>query len=164
MAAPALSLTACGRMRRPALAALLLALGLSTQAGMAWADFRAVAVPAAVLYDGPSRQASKLFVAPRGMPVEILSVLPLWIKVRDASGDVLWIEKGDLGPVKSVLTSVQASVRQAPQDGAAVVFQAERGILLEMIEAPGASAAGWVKVRHPDGSNGFVKTGDVYGI
>ena len=142
---------------------VLLAMSLSA-AGQALAEFRAVAVSAAVLYDGPSKQAKKLFVAPRGMPVEVLSILPAWVKIRDQSGDVLWMDRAELGPVKSVLTTSVVNIRQSAQETGLVLFQVEKGVLLEMTEAVGASGAGWVKVRHADGSYGFVKLTEVFGI
>jgi SH3-like domain-containing protein len=131
---------------------------------IAWAEFRAVQSAAAVLYDGPSKQAKKLFVAPRGMPVEVLSILPAWIKVRDQSGDVLWIEKNDLGAVKSVLTVVTANIRQLASEASPLLFQVERGVLLEFTEPLGASALGWLKVKHPDGSYGYLKVNEIYGL
>jgi SH3-like domain-containing protein len=147
-------------MRR-ALFALTIAFLLPS---VAWAEFRAVQSAAAILYDGPSKQAKKLFIAPRGMPVEVLSILPAWIKVRDQSGDVLWIEKNDLGAVKAVLTIVTANIRQAASDASPVLFQIERGVLLEITEPLGTSALGWLKVKHPDGSYGYLKVNEIYGL
>ena len=54
-----------------------------------------------------------------------------------------------------------ATVGQAASDQAAVVFQAERGVLLDPIEPP---AGGWVRVRHRDGATGFVRTSEVWGL
>jgi SH3-like domain-containing protein len=142
---------------------LSLALGLLF-AGSALAEFRAVQSPAAVLYDGPSKQAKKLYVAPRGMPIEVLSILPQWIKIRDQTGDVLWIERSDLGPVKSVLTVALANVYQTALDTSPLLFQVERGVLLEIAESPAPNAPGWVRIKHPDGSNGYVKLAEIYGL
>jgi SH3-like domain-containing protein len=142
---------------------LSLVLGLLS-AGPALAEFRAVQSPAAVLYDGPSKQAKKLYVAPRGMPIEVLSILPQWIKIRDQTGDVLWIERSDLGPVKSVLTVVLANVYQTALETSPLLFQVERGVLLEIAESPAPNSPGWVRVKHPDGSNGYVKLAEIYGL
>ena len=38
-------------------------------------EFRSVGAAAAVLYDAPSLSARKLFVAPRGMPLEVLTTV-----------------------------------------------------------------------------------------
>jgi SH3-like domain-containing protein len=132
--------------------------------GNALAEFRAVQSPAAILYDGPSKQAKKLYVAPRGMPIEVLSILPTWIKIRDQTGDVLWIERSDLGPVKSVLTVALANVHQTALETSPLLFQVERGVLMEIVEAPSPNAPGWVRVKHADGSNGYVKLAEIYGL
>jgi SH3-like domain-containing protein len=148
---------------QPLMLSLGLLLGMSV-AAPALAEFRAVQSPAAILYDGPSKQAKKLYVAPRGMPIEVLSILPQWIKIRDQSGDVLWVERSDLGPVKSVLTVVLASVYQAALDTSPLLFQVERGVLLEIVEAPAGGAPTWLKVKHTDGTSGFVKLAEIYGL
>ena len=126
------------------------------------AEFRSVGVAAAVLFDSPSAKGKKLFVAPRGMPLEILSVVNNWVKVRDAAGDVLWIERAELVAQRTVVAVSTAMVRSSPQDSATIVFQAERGVLLDLTEP--APAGGWVKVKHRDGSLGFVKTAEVWGL
>ncbi|MFZ4757103.1 MAG: SH3 domain-containing protein [Burkholderiaceae bacterium] len=128
------------------------------------AEFRSVAAPA-VLYDGPSKQARKLFAAPRGMPLEVISTLGQWVKVRDAAGDVVWIERGDLAERRSVVTQALVPMRAGPQDTAAVVASIDRGVLLELADpaAPDA-ASGWVRVRHRDGTAGFVRAVDVWGL
>ena len=146
-------------MRRAAVAFIAGMAGLT--AGHAQ-EFRGVA-QAAVLYDGPSRQARKLFAAPRGMPVEVVSSLGQWVKVRDAAGDVLWIERSDLGERRSVVTTAVAAVRQQPQESAPVVLHADRGVLLDLVEAEGGAAAGWIRVRHRDGGAGWVRQTEVWG-
>lgn len=151
---------------RPVLFALtrMVALAALAVAGPALAEFKAVQSPAAILYDAPSKQAKKLFVAPRGMPVEVLSVLPAWIKIRDHSGDVMWVERAELGPVKSLLTTAVAGVHQTAAESSPLLFQIERGVLVEIAEMPSPANNGWVKVKAADGSWGFVKTSDVYGL
>lgn len=125
------------------------------------AEFRSVGVAAAVLYDGPSTKGRKLFVAPRGMPLEVLSTVNQWVKVRDQAGDVVWIERSDLGAQRTVVTTVTASVKAAAQDSAANSFQVERGVVLEWLD-PAASPQ-WLRVKHRDGSTGFVKAAEVWG-
>ncbi len=147
---------------RARFASALLSVALLALPVAARAEFRSVGVPAAILYDGPSVKGRKLFVAPRGMPLEVLSQVNTWIKVRDVAGDVMWIERKDLGGSPNVVASVSmATVRSAAQDGAPVVFQAERGVMLEVVE--GAATAGWVRVRHRDGTSGWVKAAEVWG-
>jgi SH3-like domain-containing protein len=135
--------------------------GLVSAAGALAAEFRSIAAPA-VLYDAPSLLAKKLFVAPRGMPVEVVSVVNQWVKVKDQAGDIAWVERADLSTQRTVIARANATVRSAAQDGAEVVFQAERGVVLELAEP--APAPGWVRVRHRDGSSGYVRAAEVWGL
>ena len=127
------------------------------------AEFRSIAQPSA-MYDAPSRQARRLFAAPRGMPVEVVSTLGQWVKVRDVAGDVLWVERTDLGERRSVVTTALVAVRTQPQDAASAALQADRGVLLDLAEPPTDPAApGWLRVRHRDGTAGWVRLADVWG-
>jgi hypothetical protein len=126
------------------------------------AEFRALGDRPAVLYDAPSAKADRLFVASRFYPFEVLVKLDQWTKVRDANGEVAWIENKALGDRQTVLVSVPlADVRAAPNPQSALVFEAYKQVLLEVIEAP---TEGWVKVRHRDGQQGFIRTAHVWGV
>src|SRR5690606_39916120 len=150
-----------GRGLVSALAAVAVAIGVfAAPPGAAQtAEFREVTSAAGVLYDGPSERARKLFLVPRGTPLEVVSSVAGCVKVRDLSGDVLWIEGGALGDARHVIASSLAAVRRAPQRSAELVVQVERGVLLEVVdrEAP----AGWLHVRHRDGPAGYVEALEV---
>jgi SH3-like domain-containing protein len=55
------------------------------------ADFKSVGADPAIMYNAPSERGRKVFVAPPGMPVEIVLNQDGWSKVRDASGDLSWM-------------------------------------------------------------------------
>jgi len=130
-----------------------------TGAGLA-ADFRSVVDPAVVLYDAPSAKSKKLYVVGQGYPFEIVVVVEGWSKVRDASGDLTWIETKHLADKRTVLVKAPlAQVRAAADDNAPVVFQAQQDVLLELVEVAG----GWLRVRHRDGQAGFVRIAQVWG-
>ena len=127
----------------------------------AGSDFRSIGPAPAVLYDAPGGKARKLYAAPAGMPVEVVIGSGDWSRVRDAAGDLAWVENKSLSAKRMlVVEAAQASVRKSPADDAPVVFTAAKGVLLEMAE-PAASA--WIKVRHRDGESGYVKAADVWG-
>ncbi|HXZ96580.1 MAG TPA: SH3 domain-containing protein [Burkholderiales bacterium] len=129
---------------------------------LAATEFRCVAEDAAVLYDAPSLKAQKLYVLGRDYPLEIVVVLEDWIKVRDASGELAWVEKKSLSNKRSVMVTVPlADIRQASSDNSPLVFQAEQSVLLELVEF---SDPGWIKVRHRDGQTGYVRTNQVWGV
>ncbi|MDP1614107.1 MAG: SH3 domain-containing protein [Sulfuritalea sp.] len=124
-------------------------------------DYRTV-TEAAPAYDAPSAKSKPLFVVLAGTPVELVVGLDGWSKVRDNRGDLIWIEKKHLADKRNVIVRVdRAQVRGAPADKAALVFEAERDVVLELVEA---LPDGWVKVRHRDGQNGFLKATQVWGL
>jgi SH3-like domain-containing protein len=124
------------------------------------ADYRSVAESAAVLYDAPSAKSKKLYVVSQGYPFEVVVVVEGWTKVRDASGDLTWIESKLLAEKRTVLVKAPvAQVRESADDNAPVVFQAQQHVLLELLEVAG----GWLRVRHRDGQAGFVRVAQVWG-
>jgi SH3-like domain-containing protein len=140
--------------------ALLLAGALAGLPAFA-AEFRSLGERAAILYDAPSTRADRLFIASRHYPFEVLVKLDHWTKVRDANGEVAWVENKALGEQRTVVVTVPlADVRATPSAQSALVFEAYKQVLLEVLEPP---AQGWVKVRHRDGQQGFVRVAHVWG-
>ena len=124
-------------------------------------DFVSVRDGTAILYDAPSVQAKKLFVVNRYMPFEQVVTLNSWVKVRDRSGGLYWIEKRALSNERYVFALLPlVDVRTAPDTSAARAFQVRQQIALEMIESTGT---GWIKVRHQDGNVGYVRSTEVWG-
>jgi len=126
------------------------------------AEFRALGDKPAVLYDAPSIKADRLFVASRFYPFEVLVKLDQWTKVRDVNGEVAWVENKALGDRRTVIVTVPlADVRAAPNAQSALVFEAYKQVLLEVVEAP---ADEWVRVCHRDGQQGYIRLSHVFGI
>lgn len=124
-------------------------------------EFKSVGAAPAVLYDAPSPKGRKVFVAPRGMPVEIVLTYGEWSKVRDVTGDLAWVSSRSLVARRNVVVSAaSARIRASAEEAAPVIFTAEKGVLLELLDTP---SAGWVKVRHRDGQSGFVRAAEVWG-
>ena len=142
--------------------AVLTALALALAVPAAWAvEFRSVAVDAAVLYDAPSTKARKLYILGRDYPVEVLVLLEGWTKVRDAAGDLAWIEAKQLAERRMLIVRVpRAEVRQAASESADIVFLVEQDGLLELIEMDG----NYARVRHADGPTGYVRVTQVWGL
>ncbi len=137
---------------------LLLLLSASASA----LDFKTVGNTPAILYDAPSFKSARLFVAPQGMPVEVLLSYGDWVKVRDMNGDVAWTPARGLSPRRNVVVRQSgARVRGAPNETAPVLMTADKGVVLELVDP---LADGWVRVRHQDGIDGYVHTGAVWGI
>jgi SH3-like domain-containing protein len=141
--------------RQIAVAALALPLAAA-------AEFRSIGEAPAVLYDAPSMRATKLYVASRNLPVEIISTDGAWVKVRDPLGGLSWVERKALAEKRTVIvTAPVADVRQRAEDAAPIAFQAQQSVVLELVET---GAPGWVRVRHADGATGFVRVSQVWGV
>lgn len=148
-------------MARP-IVSLLAGLIAALASTAVWAlDYRSLG-EAAILYDAPSAKAQPLFAIARGTPVEVVVSLEGWLKVRDAKGDLAWVEKRFVADKRTVMVGVdRAQVRAEADDKATVVFEAAKDVLLELVEA---APPGWAKVRHRDGQQGYVKVSQVWGL
>jgi SH3-like domain-containing protein len=145
-------------MRFPAVALLLFS-GLAANALAL--DYRSVS-EAAVLYDAPSQKAKPLFVIAPATPVEVIVSLDAWVKVRDMKGDLAWIERRQLADQRTLqVRAGGAQFRSEASDSAKLAFEAEADVVVEFIEA---GPAGWAKVRHRDGAQGYVKASQIWGL
>jgi SH3-like domain-containing protein len=126
------------------------------------ADFKNIGAGPVIMYDAPSVRGQKLFLAPHGMPVEVVISYGAWSRVRDVAGDLSWIESRQLAERKNIVVrNLSAKIRQNADESADVIFTADKGVLLEVIDTV---IPGWVKVKHADGTSGFVRAGDVWGV
>ncbi len=124
-------------------------------------DYVSVGENSAILFDAPSLKARRLFVVNRYMPFEQVVALDNWVKVRDRSGGLYWLEKRVLTNKRYVFSvNTLVDVRAEPDFGAARVFQVRQQVALELLESTGT---GWVKVRHKDGETGFIRSTEVWG-
>lgn len=146
-------------MKRWRVIMLLLASACSTSA---WAlEYRSIAADRTVMYDAPSSAGKKLYLASRYYPVEVVVNLPNFSKVRDAAGDMAWVENKNLSDKRMVMVIVPtADILKTPDDKGVRSFQAERSVVLELLEYTGT---GWLKVRHADGAVGYIRISQVWG-
>lgn len=126
------------------------------------AEYLSVGERVVIMYDAPSVRAKKLFVASQFYPVEVIVSVENWVKVRDISGALAWVEKRQLSDRRTVLVRVAAAeVRQSAVENAPVAFQVREGVALELAEL---GPPGWVRVRHRDGQSGFLRVNQVWGV
>ena len=125
-------------------------------------EFKSIGATPVILYDAPSVKGGKLYVAPRGMPVELILTYGTWSKVRDMAGDLSWVESKELVARRNVIVRIaNAKVRAMPDEASALVFSADKNVLLELAES---IAGGWIKVKHRDGQIGYLKIAEVWGV
>ena len=139
---------------------VLLALIFAAAAAQAM-EYVSVGESSAILYDAPSTKAKKLFVVNRYMPFEQIVTLESWVKVRDRSGGLYWVEKRVLSSKRYVFALLPlVDIRAAPNSVSPRLFQVRRQVALEFIESTGT---GWIRVRHQDGNMGYVSRAEVWG-
>lgn len=148
-------------MKRP-LCSLVVASALALSAAGAHAiQFNSVAEPA-LLYETPSVQGRKLFIISPGTPVEVVVELDQWVKVRDPSGSINWIQRSALRSERTVMITAQKAVaRQSPDASSGVSFEAARSVVLDLIGSP---SNGWIQVRHREGTIGYLRVTEVWGL
>lgn len=123
-------------------------------------DFVSTARPA-ILYDAPSTSAVKVAVVSSDYPLERIVTTAGWIKVRDETGRLLWVEEAALGKRQTVrITAPMAHIMEKPVDNATVSFRAAQGVSLEILE----NQSGWAKVRHASGKEGYLRSRDAWGL
>lgn len=145
---------------RHGLPACLVLLAVSAAFPALALDYRSV-VQAAPLFDAPSAKAKPLFVISAGTPVEVVVSIEGWSKVRDIKGELLWIEKKYLADKRTVIVRAdRAQIHAKAEDKAAVVFEANRDVVLDLLET---LPDGWLKVMHRDGQTGFMKSVQAWG-
>lgn len=140
---------------------LLIMLLVNYSRANAETEFLSISDNAVVMYDAPSLKAEKLYVASRYLPVEAIVNVEGWVKVRDSSGSLTWVEQKALSNQRYIIVTVpQAKVYQAADESSGVVFQAQEQVVLEWLDL---NTSGWVKVRHRDGQVGYIRVHQVWG-
>lgn len=117
---------------------------------------------ASILYETPAISAGKLAVISAGYPLEKVVTIPGWVKVRDETGALAWMEESAFSTKRTLLIKAPlAHVLEKPLDNAPTRFRVPRGVTLELI-AP--VEGGWIKVRHLSGQEGYARIRDVWGL
>jgi len=143
-----------------AVSVLLVALLATVNAAHAL-DYVSVADSSAILYDANSTRAKKLFVISRYTPLEQVVSLKDWIKVRDRSGTMAWIERRAVTDKRYVVVTAQlATVWKIPEPSSPVLFQVSQNVAMESL---GVNGGGWIRVRDLDGTVGYMKSIEVWG-
>jgi SH3 domain protein len=140
---------------------MLALLGVFSVTAVHALDYVSVADSTAILYDANSTRAKKLFVVSRYTPLEQVVSLENWIKVRDHSGTMAWIERRAVSDKHYVVvTSPLATVWKAPEPNAPALYQVSKNVAMESL---GINGGGWIKVRNLEGAIGYMKSVDVWG-
>lgn len=125
-------------------------------------EFLSIAKSAVILYDGPSRLAVKQYIASMHLPVEVLTKVDGWVKVRDSRGYFAWVESENLDQKRFVIVKApSASIYRSTDQQVHPLFSVQQDVVLEQLETP---HNGWLKVRHRDGESGYIRTDQIWGV
>ena len=139
----------------------LLIAGLAFSFSAVALEFRSIAPAKAIMYDAPSKEASKLYILGAGYPVEVIVNLGDWVKVRDQQGGLSWLESKSLSPKRMVLVLAKTEIKAAEDAASALVATVEKDVVLELVA--GGANNNWVKVKHREGVTGFVLLDKLWG-
>ena len=95
-----------------------------------------------------------------GMPLRITAEYEHWRKVEDSEGFGGWVNYSLLSGVRAILvTQDMAEFRTAPDDDAAVAFQAEIGVIGRLLECD----PDWCRIS-VEGEKGWVRKAALWGV
>ena len=92
---------------------------------------------------GPSREQSVVWRYERkGLPLLIIKETRDWRRVRDPSGDEVWVHARMLEPGAAAMMQVPVMLRETPDTASREIASVEKGVLVEL----GECEAGWCQV------------------
>lgn len=125
-------------------------------------DFQSIASHGAIAYEAPNGKSKKLYVLSKSTPVEVLVEQNDWRKVRDASGDLFWVNRSVLTKQRTLqVVPLRANVYKNADLKSPILFTLEKGGVVELIES---GKSGWIKIKHRDAGVGFITIESVWGL
>ncbi len=95
----------------------------------------------------------------RDLPVRVVQVLGNWRKIEDSSGTQGWMHVRLLSDTgTAIISGSAAALREAPSDGAKLLYRAEPGVVGRTSKCSG----GWCALD-VHGKKGFVRIGNLWG-
>jgi SH3-like domain-containing protein len=129
----------------------------------AYAEFRSVSSGKTILYEAPSATTKKVYLVGEGYPLEIIVNLGDWLKVRDSSGTLSWVESKNLQSKRTVIVKVdKANIYKEPESKSALIATTEKDVVIELSDP--LITNGWIKVRYQQDLDGYIQTSQVWGI
>jgi len=102
---------------------------------------------------GPSTKSEVIWEVFRGFPLKILKRKGKWAKTVDFEGDRGWIYAPLLSNKKTVIVKVKnANLRVGPDTKYEIAATARYGVVFTPVDRDGD----WIKVKHEDGTTGWI--------
>lgn len=148
--------------QNPSLAKLCLGFCLCLTMAAHAAEFRSVVEPKLVTYDAPSASAKQKYIISQGYPLEVVVDLGEWVKVRDQKRGLSWVQGNGLDTKRTVLVTEATDIKVSEQINAALLATVEQDVVLELLSTK--VSQGWVKVKHQDGIEGYIRANTIWGL
>jgi len=117
------------------------------------AEYASIAKNDATVRSGPDIKKEALWTLFKGYPVQIVTRKGNWAQIVDFEGDKGWIATSLLSKEKTAIIKVSsANLRTGAGTDYEIVAEAKQGVVFKTV----ASEKGWVKVKHADGTIGWV--------
>ena len=95
-----------------------------------------------------------------GMPLRVTAEFENWRRVEDHEGAGGWVHFALLSGARTALVTLDmAELRDAPDENATVVAQAEMGVIGRLVEC----RPGWCRIAM-DGARGWISTAAIWGV
>jgi len=102
---------------------------------------------------GPEAKKEILWTVYKGFPLQIISLQGKWAQVTDFDGDKGWITTDLLAKEKTVIVkATSANLRAGAGKDYETVAEVKHGVVFK----PLATEGEWVKVKHADGTTGWM--------
>lgn len=105
-----------------------------------------------VVYDAPSKNGRPLYLLGLHYPLLPISATAGWYKVCLHDGDTGFVNRRDTRTGETAVILSRTAVRAKPQSSSRVIFNAARGLLLNVRGEP---VGNWLPVQHSSGKVGY---------
>lgn len=111
--------------------------------------------------ESPSTKSQIKWVLGKGFPLQVISSKGKWLKVRDFENDTGWVyepltsRKGHMVVKKKIV-----NIRSGPGTKYRIKAQAKYGVVFQTLK----QIDGWAKVRHQNGTTGWISRKLLWGL
>lgn len=145
--------------RQPVTWFLLCLLALTSAVPCLAAEYVSVNKDGANIRSGPDTNKDLLWEVYKDFPLEVIKRQKDWAQIKDFEGDQGWIYTNLISKEKRVIVKANSvNMRSEPSTDSKVVATVKYGVVFTPVEKKGT----WLKVKHEDGSSGWISSSLVW--
>ena len=127
--------------------------GAPEKATASGAEYASVLKNGANIRSGPDAKKEILWTVFKGFPLQVTERKGKWAQVADFEGDKGWITTDLLAKEKTVIVkAATANLRVGAGKDYEIVAEVKHGVVFKLLSTEGD----WVKVKHTDGTTGWI--------